>query len=195
MPAEEWFIVSLLLTFQRAQVHHKEEDIVCLHCYRVTRHQPPALTRSSRLHLALCVNIKRLTLAWCLLLCKSGFLFKSLCIHIYLLSNIQKHFNIIFHHHISSMSVTMSYSADGCRTESVCHPSKRTLIIIHTDVTRSMSGPRTHAQLGDRVSLLCPDVGRSKELWAGPNMNMCPSHVISLLRPPAHASLLHKKCP
>ena len=82
MPAEEWFIVSLLLTFQRAQVHHKEEDIVCLHCYRVTRHQPPALTRSSRLHLALCVNIKRLTLAWCLLHPKSGFLFISLCIHI-----------------------------------------------------------------------------------------------------------------
>ena len=95
MPAEEWFIVSLLLTFQRAQVHHKEEDIVCLHCYRVTRHQPPALTRSSRLHLALCVNIKRLTLAWCLLHPKSGFLFISLCIHIssssfiFLLSNIQ----------------------------------------------------------------------------------------------------------
>ena len=86
--------------------------------------------------------------------------------------------------------------AAGCRAESVCHPSKRTLIIIHTDVTMSMSGLRPpHAQLGDRVSPLCPDVGRRKELWAGPNMNMCPSHVISLLRPPAHASLLHKKCP
>ena len=92
MPAEEWFIVSLLLTFQRAQVHHKEEDIVCLHCYRVTRHQPPALTRSSRLHLALCVNIKRLTLAWCLLLPKSGFFF----IHISSSKHSKTFFTIIF---------------------------------------------------------------------------------------------------
>lgn len=66
------------------------------------------------------------------------------------------------------------------------------LLIIHTDVTRTMS---CHAQLGDRVSLLCPDVGRSKELWAGPNMNMCPSRVLSVYGEAIHASLLHKKCP
>ena len=83
----------------------------------------------------------------------------------------------------------MSQSDDGCRAESVCHLS---LLIIHTDVTRSVS---CHAQLGGRVSLLCPDVGRSKELWAGPNMNMCPSRVLSVRGKAIHASLLHKKCP
>ena len=90
-----------------------------------------------------------------------------------------------------SVTIWQCHSQMMAAGQKVCVISL-SLLIIHTDVTRSVS---CHAQLGGRVSLLCPDVGRSKELWAGPNMNMCPSRVLSVRGKAIHASLLHKKCP